>query len=227
MDTKTRRRWGRTDLELAADHEGDVGEELRERIRELVSLPRRRGRHRRRSPVAHPSSSSSDRSSAVVAAAAAVSSARDRRLGFGTKAWVGFWAQPHWLLGPSCGRRSLGPPLELVLQFGPRGWTARPGPNWAVVEAYVAVMGPAQNCTIHPQHLLPSPSSGGGEAEGGGAKWSARARCRRRWRFAGGSIGSARTTPGDILFPLFFFFSFWIFIGSHKVRVRRFIMELA
>uniref|UniRef100_A0A0E0G354 Uncharacterized protein n=1 Tax=Oryza nivara TaxID=4536 RepID=A0A0E0G354_ORYNI len=56
-------------------------------------------------------------------------------------------------------------------------------------------MGPAQNCTIHPQHLLPSPSSGGGEAEGGGAKWSARARCRRRWRFAGGSIGSARTTP--------------------------------
>uniref|UniRef100_A0A0D3F1V0 Uncharacterized protein n=1 Tax=Oryza barthii TaxID=65489 RepID=A0A0D3F1V0_9ORYZ len=63
-------------------------------------------------------------------------------------------------------------------------------------------MGPAQNCTIHPQHLLPSPSSGGGEAEGGGAKWSARARCRRRWRFAGGSIGSARTTP-VVSFPLY------------------------
>jgi hypothetical protein len=41
----------RTDLELAADHEGDVGEELGQRIRELISLPRRllrRGRHRRR-----------------------------------------------------------------------------------------------------------------------------------------------------------------------------------
>jgi hypothetical protein len=44
-------------LELAADHEGDVSEEIGQRLRELVSLPRRRRRrgrrHRRRlGPVA-------------------------------------------------------------------------------------------------------------------------------------------------------------------------------